>query len=150
MFWVMFPHFYFLPQKYWDMIIMFFFRLETSRFCFSWIVYSLGSMCVLRVCPLVRMLLRTQLTSCWWYGTWLSTPIISSDSATMVTFSLHVPKMKDWNNMRFQVASNYLLIHPFRSDFWQYISDWFCAVWSSGATFLSVLPAGAVQTSTSL
>lgn len=43
-------------------------------------------MCVHRICPLVRRLLRTPCTSCRWYGIWLTTPIILSDSATKATF----------------------------------------------------------------
>lgn len=66
-----------------------YFKMVASRFYWISLFFPLlGSMCVLRVCPLVRLLLRTQHTSCWWYGIWLSTPIISSGSATMVTIPL--------------------------------------------------------------
>lgn len=59
-------------------------------FSYYFLFFSLGSMCVLRVCPLVRRLLRTLHTSCRWYGIWLSTPITWLDSATKAMFPLNV------------------------------------------------------------
>lgn len=118
-------------------------------------VFSSGSMCVFCRCPSVRRLLRTQRTSCRWYGIWASTPTTSLGWATkaktfFVIFYLFVCI---WGKKTVRKESAQSLTSASscrRSSPGHQGSKRRHAVRSSRAASLSLLPSCAVQASSSL